>query len=132
MPERPLAELRQRALANLDALPPGEKPDKVRQVIEPYLQGTNIDAVSKAGGCSQSTVSLYLNAWKVALGVRVVRARFGTSLPSRRQTTPNRRRRISTRGSHSFRVTWISLGLAAGVPLDLVLRVSGHRTVAVV
>ena len=33
---------------------------------------------------------------------------------------------------HSFRVTWITLALAAGVPLELVQRVTGHRTVEVV
>ncbi len=33
---------------------------------------------------------------------------------------------------HSFRVTWITLALAAGVPLELVQRVTGHRTVEIV
>ena len=42
------------------------------------------------------------------------------------------RRRASVRDFHSFRVTWITLALAAGVPLELVQRVTGHRTVAVV
>jgi hypothetical protein len=36
------------------------------------------------------------------------------------------------RDFHSFRVTWITLALAAGVPLELVQRVTGHRTVEVV
>jgi len=33
---------------------------------------------------------------------------------------------------HSFRVTWITLALASGVPLELVQRVTGHRTVEIV
>jgi len=41
-------------------------------------------------------------------------------------------RRASLHDFHSFRVTWITLALAAGVPLELVQRVTGHRTVAVV
>jgi integrase len=41
-------------------------------------------------------------------------------------------RRASIRDFHSFRVTWITLALAAGVPLELVQRVTGHRTVEVV
>jgi hypothetical protein len=41
-------------------------------------------------------------------------------------------RRGSIRDFHSFRVTWITLALAAGVPLELVQRVTGHRTVEVV
>jgi hypothetical protein len=36
------------------------------------------------------------------------------------------------RDFHSFRVTWITLALSAGVPLELVQRVTGHRTVEVV
>jgi hypothetical protein len=41
-------------------------------------------------------------------------------------------RRASTRDFHSFRVTWITLALAAGVPLELVQRVTAHKTVDVV
>ena len=44
----------------------------------------------------------------------------------------NGKRRASVRDFHSFRVTWITLALAAGVPLELVQRVTGHRTVEVV
>jgi hypothetical protein len=36
------------------------------------------------------------------------------------------------RGFHSFRVTWITIALAAGVPMELVRRVTGHRTADVV
>lgn len=38
----------------------------------------------------------------------------------------------SLRGFHSFRVTWITMALAAGVPLELVQRVTGHQTTQVV
>jgi hypothetical protein len=44
----------------------------------------------------------------------------------------NGKRRASVRDFHSFRVTWITLALAAGVPLELVQRVTGHRTAEVV
>jgi integrase len=44
----------------------------------------------------------------------------------------NGKRNASVRDFHSFRVTWITLALAAGVPLELVQRVTGHRTVEVV
>ncbi len=38
----------------------------------------------------------------------------------------------SVRGFHSLRVTWITIALAAGVPLELVQRVTGHQTTQVV
>ncbi len=133
LPELPPADLRQRSLAYLDTRPPEEKTDKMRQVIDLYLQGANIDAVTEAAGCSKSTVSLYLNELEEALGVMVVRGKVrNLATPAAPENTGDGRRRISTRGFHSFRVTWITLALAAGVPLELVQRVTGHRTTEVV
>lgn len=40
--------------------------------------------------------------------------------------------RASVRDFHSFRTTWITLALSAGVPMELVRRVTGHATVDVV
>jgi hypothetical protein len=33
---------------------------------------------------------------------------------------------------HSFRVTWVTLALTAGVPLELVQKVTGHKTTDIV
>jgi integrase len=41
-------------------------------------------------------------------------------------------RRACIRGFHSFRVTWVTLALNAGVPMELVRKVTSHRTVEVV
>ena len=41
-------------------------------------------------------------------------------------------RRASVRDFHSFRVTWITLALAAGVPIEMVRKVTGHASVEVV
>jgi integrase len=41
-------------------------------------------------------------------------------------------RRVSIRDFHSFRVTWVTLALSAGVPLELVQKVTGHRTAEIV
>ena len=41
-------------------------------------------------------------------------------------------RRASIRDFHSFRVTWVTLALSAGVPLELVQKVTGHKTAEVV
>ncbi|MCF7689254.1 MAG: site-specific integrase [Cephaloticoccus sp.] len=45
---------------------------------------------------------------------------------------PTGQRRVSLRGSHSFRTTWITLAILNGVPLDIVRKITGHRTVDVV
>jgi integrase len=41
-------------------------------------------------------------------------------------------RNISVKDFHSFRTTWITLALSAGVPMELVRRVTGHTTTDVV
>ena len=42
------------------------------------------------------------------------------------------RRRASIRDFHSLRVTWVTLALTAGVPLELVQKVTGHKTTDIV
>jgi hypothetical protein len=41
-------------------------------------------------------------------------------------------RRASVRDFHSLRVTWVTLAQTAGVPLELVQKVTGHKTTAIV
>ena len=41
-------------------------------------------------------------------------------------------RRASVRDFHSFRVSWVTVALTAGVPLEIVQRVTGHRTTDIV
>jgi hypothetical protein len=41
-------------------------------------------------------------------------------------------RAASVRDWHALRATWVTLALAAGVPVELVRRVTGHATVEVV
>jgi integrase len=43
-----------------------------------------------------------------------------------------RQRRGSVKGWHSFRTTFITVALSSGVPVELVCRVTGHRSVGVV
>ena len=41
-------------------------------------------------------------------------------------------RKASLRDFHSLRVTWVTVALTAGVPLEIVQKVTGHRTTAIV
>ncbi|WP_334319327.1 site-specific integrase [Termitidicoccus mucosus] len=41
-------------------------------------------------------------------------------------------RKASVRDFHSFRVSWVTLALTAGVPLEIVQKVTGHRTASIV
>jgi len=41
-------------------------------------------------------------------------------------------RRASVRDFHSFRVTWVTLALTANIPLEIVQKVTGHKTAEIV
>jgi integrase len=56
----------------------------------------------------------------------------GEELLVRVKRKGNGLRQASVRDFHSFRVTWITLALSAGVPLELVRKVTGHATVDIV
>lgn len=84
-------------------------------------------------GCSRGTVSGHLNEIERETGCTILRgnrrALQSDGLHAERETG---KRRASVRDFHSLRVTWITLALAASVPLELVHRATGYRTVGVV
>ncbi len=47
-------------------------------------------------------------------------------------SAPRRAPGVGVRDFHSFRVTWVTLALTAGVPLELVQKVTGHKTTDIV
>ena len=49
-----------------------------------------------------------------------------------KQVCPDRLQDATIKGFHSLRTTWITMALSAGVPMELVRRVTGHSTVEVV
>ncbi|HOY58443.1 MAG TPA: hypothetical protein PK640_09965 [Verrucomicrobiota bacterium] len=105
----------------------------MRAVFSAYMDGQTLDQVMAATGCSRGAVSGYLNELERETGCQIVRGHHRAlktdGLQAERGTG---KRRASVRDFHSFRVTWITLALAAGVPLELVQRVTGHRTAEVV
>jgi integrase len=126
-------ETRSRGLAYIDNLGETAKAARMRGVFTAYMDGQGVKEVMASTGASRGAVSGYLNEIEAATGCVVVRGRGkaskGDFLKTERE---NRKRKASVRDFHSFRVTWITLALAAGVPLELVQRVTGHRTVEVV
>jgi hypothetical protein len=102
-------------------------------VFTAYMDGQNLDQVMVATGRSRGTVSNYLNELERETGCPILRGKRRAVKTDGLQTDrENGKRRASVHDFHSFRVTWITLTLAAGVPLELVQRVTGRRTVAVV
>jgi integrase len=125
-------EVRVRGLAHVARQGPAKR-TKMRAVFTAYLDGQNLDEVIRTTGCSRGTVSNYLNELERETSCPILRGkRRGVKTDALQIERENGKRRASVHDFHSFRVTWITLALAAGVPLELVQRVTGHRTVAVV
>jgi hypothetical protein len=126
-------EARSRGLAYIDSLGDTPKAARMREVFIAYMDGRTLDEVMTATGASRGAVSLHLNEIERAAGCPIVRGkRRALKTDGLQSERGNGKRRASVRDFHSFRVTWITLALAAGVPLELVQRVTGHRTVEVV
>jgi len=135
-------EARARGAKYIASLPEGEKRDRMATVFKLYMDGQNIQAVMTAANVSKGSVSGYLNEIESAIGHRIVRgsshANRGNNLKEGMkdaglyQERKHGLRRASVRDFHSFRVTWVTLALTAGVPLELVQKVTGHKTTDIV
>ena len=141
LPELSNEEIRQRGFNHLVTLPDGDKKERMTAVFKCYMDGKNINQVANAAGVSKGSVSGYLTAIEKAVGCRFVRGRVeGTGRDEVEKTgqsllraeREHGRRAASIRDFHSFRVTWVTLALTAGVPLELVQKVTGHKTTDIV
>lgn len=135
--ELPSAEVRTKAHAYLASLGETQRTRRMRAVFDAYLDGARGPALLATQGISKGSLSGYLNEIERAIGCRVIRGRHGARATQvgRERLRAERlhgQRRASVRDFHSFRVSWITLALTAGVPLELVRKVTGHKTADVV
>ena len=140
-PELSDAERRERVYAYLDGLNNIEKAAKMRRVFDLYLDGITWKEISAAVGYSTGTLTAYLREIEVRACCRIIRGRSAKRSISARlkddtgllqQPREDGQRRASIRDFHSFRVTWVTLALTAGMPLEMVQKVTGHRTAEIV
>jgi hypothetical protein len=105
------------------------------EVLKAYSSGKSLPQVVKDLKVAKGTVSLYLNTIEEITGCEVLRRpnRFANTLGSVVEENGEQRlKRGSVRGWHSFRTTFVTRALSAGMPEELVRRVTGHTTVNVV
>jgi len=133
LPVLPEDEVQRRATAYLAPLGDSKRTRHMRQIFDLYHAGKGINEVMAETGLSRGTVSGLLNDIEKHIECAFIRGKVrGTTGDLLQNERGNGARRASVHDFHSFRVTWITLALAAGVPLELVQRVTGHRTVAIV
>ena len=108
------------------------------ETLNLYSQGVGIRGIESRTGRPRSTVSADLHRAEALSGLRFMpeQARGGDTKGKISRLTrldaPGRAQRASTSDWHSLRTTWVTLALAAGVPVELCKLVTGHQTVAVV
>ena len=141
LPEVTADEARARGLNYVASLGETAKAARMRQVFELYMDGKPLGQVAEAMQVSKGTVWGHLNEIEFAAKCRIMRGRHeepsvvaairaDTSLL--RISREGSSRLASVRDFHSFRVTWVTLALTAGVPLELVQKVTGHKTTDIV
>ncbi len=118
---------------NLDGL----RRDRVTETLNLYAQGASVREIESRTGRARSTVSADLHRAEDLSGLRFMpeQARGDAKEKISRLTqldAPGRARRASVADWHSLRTTWVTLALAAGVPVELCRLVTGHQTVDVV
>ena len=111
---------------------------KGRDILEGHLRGRGGRDVAEDLSISRGAVSTYLHELEKLTRLAIVSTPAGEgpepSVCTVGEITPDmpRKKRPSLKSWHSFRTTWATLALAAGVPLEIVRRVTGHRTAEVV
>ena len=112
--------------------------ERVLAALRRYAGGASLKNTARELGVSNGSVSNHLAVAARLIGEPVVRGaatRLLPTVPHRDHTSLKRDRglhRANLRGFHSFRTTWVTLALTAGIPLDIVRKVTGHRTADVV
>ena len=141
LPEVSATEARRRGHAFIAGLPDSEKKERMRKVFDLYMDAKKTNEIVAAAGVSKGSVSGYLNEIEGAVKCQIVRGRpEGGSVTAalKGDTSLLRTRReggersASVRDFHSFRVSWVTIALTGGVPLELVQKVTGHKTTDIV
>lgn len=135
LPSNELLERGLEAIASADVTE--KRRTYTRNIFTRYVDGLSVGDIAKVLLCSKGLVSMRLRDVELMTGAVVIRSPqlpktiLGAIHAPVNQDSP-RKKRGSLKGWHSFRTTWITLALTAGVPMELVCRVTGHATVDVV
>lgn len=141
LPEVSEAEAKRRGHEFIAGLPDSEKKGRMLAVFDAYMEGKKTSEVKAAAGVSKGSVSGYLNEIERAVKCQIVRGRpeggsvtaaLKTDSSLLRTKRSDSERAASVRDFHSLRVSWVTIALTGGVPLELVQKVTGHKTTDIV
>ncbi|NCB06016.1 MAG: hypothetical protein EOM69_10940 [Clostridia bacterium] len=106
-------------------------------LLNRYASGQSYRMIQRERSISRGGISTLLHEAQRLAGVRFMRERARGGIKEKisrltRLDAPGRAQRASVSDWHSLRTTWVTLALAAGVPIELCKLVTGHQTVDVV
>jgi hypothetical protein len=122
----------------------GARRDRTLDTFRRYCAGQSLRDIFKATGRPKPTISYDLQWVETWIGKRFIRRTPGRHTKGQswgvkaaiarvtREEHKGRQKSASVRDWHSLRTTFVTLALSAGVPMELVRRVTGHATVEVV
>lgn len=117
----------------------GQRRERIIANVRAYAAGQSVRQIEAATGQARSGVSGDLHLAETLSGFRFMHARAtdggatgAIARLTRSGDATGRRNRASVLDWHSLRSTWVTLALSAGVPMEIVRRVTGHATVDVV
>ncbi|OQA63731.1 MAG: Phage integrase family protein [Firmicutes bacterium ADurb.Bin262] len=133
----PLAKTLPEVLNAVQAKLDGIRRDRVTETLNLYAQGASVREIEKRTGRARSTVSADLHLAEDLSGLRFMAKQAQGGIKDKvarltRLDAAGRARRASVADWHSLRTSWITLALAAGVPVELCRLVTGHQTVEIV
>jgi len=133
----PLAEILPEVVDAVQAKLDGARRELIIDTLNRYAQGASVREIEKRTGRARSSVSADLHFAENASGLRFMPKQARGSIKDKvsrltRVDATGRVRRASVADWHSLRTSWITLALAAGVPVELCRLVTGHQTVEIV
>jgi integrase len=122
--------------AIIEKVQEGPRRERMLKIFRAYCDGGSLVGIVKATGHAKCTVSLDLHTVQEWIGKSFMRVQTPSIKRAIRASTQVERvhgqRAASVRDWHALRATFVTLALSAGVPVELVRRVTGHATVEVV
>jgi len=134
----PAAELEAAGIAAIiEHVPEGDRRSRTLDTFRLYCAGESVRDIFKTTNRPKGTISYDLHAVEEWLGKRFMRSGQAPGVKHAIARVTREERKLGQKSAsvwdwHALRTTWVTLALSAGVPMELVRRVTGHATVEVV
>jgi integrase len=134
----PACEIAEEAFAVIaDRVPASERRERMVDTLRRYAAGDSVRKIEATTGRPRATVSTDLRTIERWTAKRFMRSASETNVKEAiatvtRMERERGQRAASVRDWHALRTTFCTIALSAGVPMELVRRVTGHATVDVV